>query len=334
MRPMTVRPRFPGAWMVLVGLLAGCAGGPEHAPAPGWVHGEPAADYPESAWLTGSGRAARLAEARNLARAELASRFQVAVVAETRDEAREVGGELSRAVGHRVRTRTDELLTGARIAEVWRDPDDGAYHALAVLDREQAATGLRETITELDRATETYLREAATTDDGLAVVAALTRALEAQRTRRELQPRLQVLDPAGRGLPARHRPSELAEERRATLAGLRVAAEVAGGDTGTAQRALAGALANLGLEVVADGVADYRVSATLKMADRGLRDGWYWYEGEVVLRIVEPDGDTRSETRHALRASATDAATARQRVLARAAGLFEEALPALLWGKD
>ncbi|MGM0477484.1 MAG: LPP20 family lipoprotein [Pseudomonadota bacterium] len=338
MRRIPIRPRHPvtgpALLLVLAGLLVACAGGPEHEPAPDWVHGDPAADYPENAWLTGSGRAARLAEARNLARAELARRFRVTVVAETRDEEREVDGELSRTIDHGVRTRTDEVLTGVRIAEVWREPDNGAYHALAVLSRERAATDLRESIRELDRATETHLEQAATADDGLAVVAALTRALEAQRTRHELQPRLRILDPDGRGIPPRHDRAELAEERRASLATLRVTAEVAGDDDGSLQRALSGALANLGLDVVAAGTADYRMVVEPELTDRGRRDGWYWVEGEVVLRIVETDGDTRSESRHALRASATDAATARQRALNRTAELFREVLPGLLWGED
>ncbi|MFP4696210.1 LPP20 family lipoprotein, partial [Thiohalospira sp.] len=184
--------------LLLALALGGCASGPEREDRPGWVDGGELADHPREGWLTGTGRADTLAAARDRARAELARSFRVRVESESREVTRLEAGELEQEAESRIRTRTEEVLTGVTIAETWRAPEGGAYHALAVLDRTRAARRLRQEIGDLDGAIQRQVEAAESARDPLERVAALGRALEHQRARAGLQARLRVVGATGR----------------------------------------------------------------------------------------------------------------------------------------
>ncbi|MGM0412873.1 MAG: LPP20 family lipoprotein [Pseudomonadota bacterium] len=302
-------------------VLGACATGPDPDERPGWVDGGEPADYPRGAYLTGTGRADELAAARDRARAELARTFRVRVESESRELTRLEAGELEQEAESRIRTRSDEVLTGVTIAETWRAPEGGAYHALAVLDRNRAALRLRQEIGELDRATERHVERAEAARDPLERVAALGRALEARRTREGLQAHLQVVGATGRGIEAPFSTAELAARHREALAAVTITPTAAGDEAEAVDAALRGALGNAGFTTATDG--DYALRAELALTDRGRRDGWHWYAGRLDLSLEDAAGETRGRQRLSVRASATDEATARQRLLDKLAERLE-----------
>src|SRR5690349_104932 len=124
--------------LLTAGVLAGCA---TAASTPDWVSG-PAAKYPAGQYLIGRGEAASGEDARDRARADLAKTFQVDVAVESEDvqafRAAAGGGQYEGSSTRRVATRTEQLVEGVEIAETWRDPKSGTYHALAALPRQKA----------------------------------------------------------------------------------------------------------------------------------------------------------------------------------------------------
>jgi hypothetical protein len=282
--------------------------------------GEPAG-YPREAYLTGAGRADTLATARARARAELARSFRVRVESESRDVTRLEAGELEREAESRIRTRSEEVLTGVTIAETWRAPEGGAYHALAVLDRNRAALRLRREIGDLDRAIRRHVEAAESAREPLERVAALGRALEGQRAREGLQAHLRVVGATGRGVDSPWSTAGLAARHREALAAVTLTPEASGDEPARMEAALRGALGNAGFTTSAEG--DYTLRAELMLTDRGRREGWYWYEGRLALSLADAAGEVRGRERLSERAAATDEPTARQRLLDKLAQRLE-----------
>ena len=311
-----------GGLLALVLLLAGgCASGPDPQARPGWVDGGEPADYPRAAYLTGTGRADTLATARDRARAELARTFRVRVESESRDVTRLEAGELEQEAERRIRTRSEAVLTGVTIAETWRVPEDGAYHALAVLDRNRAALRLRREIDDLDGAIREELRRAEVASGPLERVAALGRALERQRAREGLQAHLRVVGASGRGVESPWSTAELAARHREALAAVTLTPAASGDEAARMGAALRGALGNAGFTTSAEGA--YTLRAELVLTDRGRREGWHWYEGRLALALEDAAGEVRGRERLSERAAATDEPTARQRLLDKLAERLE-----------
>ena len=322
-RRSRLNPARVSGWSLalLLSVVAGCASGPDPQARPGWVDGGEPADYPREAYLTGTGRADSLAAARDRARAELARSFRVRVESESRDVTRLEAGELEQEAESRIRTRSEEVLTGVTIAETWRAPEDGAYHALAVLDRNRAALRLRREIGDLDRAIRRHVEAAEAARDPLERVAALGRALERQRAREGLQAHLRVVGATGRGVDSPWSTAELAARHREALAAVTLTPVATGDEVDRMDAALRGALGNAGFTTSARGA--YTLQAELVLTDRGRREGWHWYEGRLGLSLADAAGEVRGRERLSERAAATDEPTARQRLLDKLAERLE-----------
>lgn len=316
--------------------LAGCAAGPAEGPAgpPRWVDGTPE-DYPARSHLVGRGEAAVREVAADRARAELAKTFRVRIESSLRDEQRftrtqDGDGdtrESSLAIERMVRTETDNVLAGVRIAEVWRDAGSGRFHVLAVLERQRAALDLRRRIIELDAATAARIAEARGAPDPLAAFGHATRALELQRERTGLQHNLQVLDLTGRGVTPAHSLARLDADRRALAA--KVVIRVVAPEAALAEQ-VAAAVGRTGFRT--EGTAGYRLDARLDVVDLGERERWHWVAGtlEVVLRAA--DGRVLGRHEWRLRQAATAPELARQRLRADVSATLERELEARLIG--
>ncbi len=299
-------------------LLAACAGNPQTGGRPGWIDG-PAAEWPDSAYLVGRGQSPSRAVAQDRARADLAKNFAVQVTETstdtTRYESTDEDGTLTRQASRAVETRTDQLLQGVEIADLWRDPASGEYHALAVLDRLQAAERLRERIAEKDAATERAIALARAAADPLTAARHAGRAVALQVARAEADRLLRVVDPAGLGEPPARALDVLRADRDALLARIRIRTEVVADPTGDLAPLLAGAVADAGF-AAREGEADYLLRARLDLTDHTDADGWHWARGTLQLELLQlPDHHPRGSIRWPVKASARDAATARQRAL-------------------
>ncbi|MBK1734109.1 hypothetical protein CKO15_02190 [Halorhodospira abdelmalekii] len=313
-------------------LATGCAGGDTRSEErPEWVTGAEPAAYPRTRYLIAVGSAESRESAQDHARAELARIFKVQVAAiSQRHERLTIGEERNGGqtpFSHeqwewQIETQTAATLRGVEFGETWRDPQSGDYHVLAVLERQRAASALREEMAALDRVTTQALEQADAATDRLRSLAALARGVAAQRQRAEHQEALRVL--TGAGMPARYELSLLEAQLGSKAAAIPIRTQARGQHAGRVTQLLKAAVTEAGFKG-AEGTNcrdAYRLEAELELDDLGQRDGWYWQRGGLTLRLLDPAGEPRAERRWPIRSAATDRATAERRALEEVAEHF------------
>jgi len=319
-------------------LAAGCASF-RNGGTPDWVTGK-SARYPDSRYLIGRGQAADAETARNRARADLAQIFETSVKVETSDVTRfsSSGGEGGRGqaesqISRNIVTRTDQIVQGIQIAELWQDPKTGANHALAILPRQQAANGLRQEIERLDATTRSYVEQARNTQDLLLRTAAADRALESQAARDAIQKMLRVVDLTGRGVEPEFNSGKLAADLDALLKRVRVRPQALSGEDPELEAMLSGGLSAAGFAPAAASEATYVLMGSLRLDDMGLLEGWYWTRGLLEVRLTDvASGKVRGTRRWEVKGSARDKATARRRARDEADAILKRQLRATILG--
>jgi hypothetical protein len=301
-------------------VLGGCASSPK---APDWVHGAASA-YPEAQYLLGRGSGDSVGVAQERARADLAKAISVAVKTAGVDTQRAVtgtGGEsgpgrASYEATHeqRIDTRSDALLRGVRIAELWRDPESAAQHALAVLPRLQTAQSLRREMTQFDEGIGRHLAAAQAAEDAFARLGPAEQAVTLGESRDVLDRLLRVVDATGAGMPPAPGLARLRADRDALLARIRIAVPAAGGDARLAE-IVAAKVAEGGFAVVsAETPGAYRLTPALDEHDLGWQDGWHWLRASLRVVLTDDQGRTRGQHTWTFKASAADARSAQQRL--------------------
>jgi LPP20 lipoprotein len=173
-----------------------------------WVDGS-SPKYPSARYLTGVGMAAERQQAEDNARAEIAKVFYSHIDASTKvyqEYLQTVSGATTRESGRTsvqdiLNVSTHKVLSGVRIAEVYREPKPpNAFYALAVLDREQSMVILREKINALDKDIQTQLARAGQQSDQLFKVKELKTALETHLLRQAHDAELVIVNPSGQGI--------------------------------------------------------------------------------------------------------------------------------------
>ncbi|HEX6930166.1 MAG TPA: LPP20 family lipoprotein [Gammaproteobacteria bacterium] len=293
-------------------LLASCASMDRDA-RPDWLDGN-SAKYPARLHVVGIGSADDLATARDRARADLAKTFRVGIDARSSDaesyraEQGSAGTstQYSADIHRDLEVRTRQVLEGVTVPESWRDPGTHRYHALAVLDRARAVAGLREDIGGLDAAAEMLLNRARAANDALTRAQLALGVVENQRQRAALQDMLRAVDASGRGVPPRWPLAQLEADLDVALSRIVLRAE---GDEEW-RTLLAGQLADSGFTVNESG--DYGVRLIVD-ANTMKRDDWHWRRGVAVLDVTGPGGRSLGQQRWNIKASATNAGTAKTR---------------------
>lgn len=323
-------------WIVVatgIALAGGCA---TKVTQPDWVAGS-SAKYPDTGYLLGRGQAAGAEEARDRARADLAKVFEVAVSVESEDVQRyrsaPVGAEYEASASRRIQTRTEQIVRGIQIADLWEDPRTRTQHALAVLPRLQAANGLRQQIELLDAATRGHLEQARKADDLFVKIGAAAAAIEAQVERAAVQKSLRVVDVTGRGTESEWSVAKLGADLGDLLKRVRLAVRADGTPPEGFATALRGAVATAGFLAETGDKPDFVLAGRLDLEDLGKRDGWYWQRGTLEISLVESAGGrVRGSKRWPVKASAGDAATALQRAVGEADTILKKELRATLVG--
>lgn len=312
-------------------FISGCATKPLQ---PDWIAGD-SAKYKSSQYLLGRGEASSVEEAKDRARADLSKTFQVAVAVDSDDvqsyksDSTVAGGagQYSSETSRRISTRTEQVIRGIQIAEVWQNPATKTQHVLAVLPRLQAASSLRQQISQLDDATQSSIDQSKNNTDLFIKIAAAGKALDSQLEREGLQKALQVVDTTGRGLESKYNSARLKTDLDALLKRVRVAPKAQEGSIAGLEEVVAGALSKSGFMIETGEKPDFVLKASLILTDLGLKEGWYWQRGNLEISLVEAEsGRVRGTQRWPIKSSATDKASAVRRALDEADAVLRREL--------
>lgn len=305
----------------LILLMEGCVTKPTQ---PDWVAGV-SAKYPGSQYLIGRGQADTQEEAKDRARADLAKVFQVAVSVDSEDvqsfKADPAGGagQYEGQSSRRISTRTEQIVSGIQIAELWQEPTTKSHFALAILPRLQAASSLREQINQLDNAIGNYIDQSRKNSDLFLKIAATSRAKDLQGERDTLRKSLQVVDIAGRGVETQLSSSKLESDLNDLLKRVRIASQISSDSPTGFADSVGGALAQAGFMIETGDHPDFVLKSRLNLADLGLIDGWYWQRGTLEISLTEVgSGRIRGAKRWVIKSNATDKETAARRALDQA----------------
>ena len=302
---------------------------------PKWIT-DASLEYPNAMYLIGRGAGSTAEEAQNRARGDLATIFEVRieVVNQNSTTVAQSGKneQVDRLASQQVSAKTDKVISGINIAEVWRDPVTQDFHALAVLPRAQASASLREELTKIDNDLTQQMQAAQSADDPLLKVGALSQALQSAINREGFQTTLKVIDPSGRGVPAPVTPATVQKQIGDTLKKVKIASEIVE-DAGAREFAtiIKGGLANAGFLASNPATADLVLESKLTLSDLGRMDGWYWVRGTVDVSLVEKaSGRVRGSKTWPVKSSARDNKTARSRALIEIEKLLKEELRAAI----
>lgn len=308
---------------------------------PDWVNGV-SSRYPAGQYLIGRGAAADLDDAKDRARADLAKVFEVGITAESSDiqtfervtagnnGAGESKGQLQ--ISRNIQTRTDRVIRGIEIADLWQDPQSGTHYALAVLRRLQAAQTLRDDIDRLDDATRLYVAKTNEEKDPLKRIAAASRAVEAQIERASAQRSLQIIDITGRGAPPSWPLAQLRSERETLIQDLSLATRTSGPDGGAIRDILDGAVSAAGFTIESPGQAKFTLSAACDLGDLEQREGWYWKKGTLEISLSDAANKVRGTRRWDIKSSALSRDDAQRRALDQVNKILKGDLRAVLIG--
>lgn len=243
---------------VMVAWLDGCARF-GHSSGPSWIDGA-SHEYPSDQYLIGVGQAESRTAAAERAYAAVAKIFKAQVNAQSRDwesflllENRGKASTERRVTLDQItNVSTDKMLENVRIMDTWFDRRTGQHYAMAGMNRAQAATAVLERIAELDGTVETEIKESRQTQDKLARVRHIRRAVKNLVLREAYNADLRVIRPTGHGIDPAYRVAELtAELEKFLTASLVIGVEVAGEQAESVRRAVIEGLVREGLPVTA-----------------------------------------------------------------------------------
>ena len=312
--------------------LGGCA--TKHPNQPDWINGD-SDKYKSSQYLIGRGQSASTEDAKDRARADLSKIFQVAIAADSDDtqnfksDSTIAGGagQYSSETTRRITTRTDQIIRGIQIAEIFQDPVSKSQHVLAVLPRLQAAASLRQQINQLDDATQASVDQSKNNADLFIKIAAASKAIETQMEREGLQKALQVVDITGRGLESKYNSARLRVDLDALLKRVRIAVKVLDGSAAGFEDVVAGAVSKAGFLIETGEKPEFLLKASLILTDLGLKDGWYWQRGNLEISLSDvATGRIRGTQRWPIKSNATDKGTALTRALDEANTVLKKEL--------
>lgn len=314
--------------VVAVGMLSTAVA---IAAQPKWIS-DSSLEYPNEQYLIGRGVGSTAEEAQNRARGDLATIFEVRVevVNENTTTVAKTGKseQVSKHATQQVSAKTDKVISGINIAQVWRDPVTTDFHALAVLSRAQAGASLREELAKIDEEVQHQIDAAQATGDPLLKIGALTHALEASIKRDGFQASLKVVNPSGHGVEPPVSQVSIQTRINDTLKHIQISPEVAE-DAGAKEFSsiLKGGLAAAGFLATSSGDADFVLVGKLVLTDLGRQANWNWVRATVEVSLVEKaSGRVRGSKTWPVKASAQDAKTARSRTLIEIEKLLKQEL--------
>jgi len=305
--------------LLFMSLFAACS--TSGSKQPDWINAG-SDKYPANAYLLGRGQSDNRALAQDRARSDLSKIFQLRVIEESEDivtyesqslAAKETGKTASSASRY-ITTQTDQIVEGIHIAELWQDPANKQFHALAMLNRNQAANDLRQAIHNQDTATEHEIIFARQQDNLFSQLGHASRAIAIQSSRYENQRVLKIIDPTGMGIPPVYNLTSLRTDRDNLLQRVHIELRLLNDPIGGVEPILQGALAKAGFRHDTTNKANYRMEADLQLDGFTDNSGWYWYRGSMQINLLSKAVDqSQGSHRWDIKVAAQSPGTAAQR---------------------
>lgn len=274
---------------------------------PAWTKGKNAGGACDSnKYLCGVGTGRDVAAADIAARAELARIFQAqiqSVATSFEGAARKISsatGEQwveSQAVTNYSMVSTDKLVRWSEIIERWQD-SKGMFWTLAVVDRAQASTALREEIESKDQLVSAQLERAESAGDKLGRFQALRKAVAALAEREALNSDLRVIEKSGKGVPAPHSMADVLSRLEGATEALSIGVALSGSGSDRVQACLEEGLTAKGYQVEAnavemddedpniEGTYDVILKGTVKGEKRGQIAGSEVVNLTLTLKVI------------------------------------------------
>jgi hypothetical protein len=245
------------------------AKGPGPAPkvggdAPAWTKSNTGGACDAHKYLCGVGQGKDVTAADLAARAELARIFEsnIKTVATSFEGAArtissktgEQWAEVQQVTSYSM-VSSDKVVHMSEISERWQDTS-GKFWTLAVIDRAQAGTALREQIQTKDGIVASQLERAEGASDNLTKFKALKQAAGALAEREALNADLRVIDKSGQGVPSPHNIGEVLSMLDGAAGELRIGVAVAGSGSDRVQACLEEGLTAKGYQVEAKSVEE------------------------------------------------------------------------------
>ncbi len=290
-------------------------------PKPDWVKGD-ASVYPNNQYMSATGSASNEELAKNRALANLSKIFEthIKVLSINRSDTQvtekndEENISKKNSLSQKIELRTDKIISGAQIAEVWEDETLFTYHALAILDRTQAGNNIKDELQRIDRDTQIQIERSKKEKDVLLSLSALNKAVVLQFERQTLHKALKVIDVRGKGEPPKWSLAELQGQLEKQYLSLSIGTAVDADPVGGLDQLLKSAMGNAGFSV-GDESSQFTLVANLDVQDLGFRQGWYWLRGKLSVKMIESNGRIRGRVQWPIKVSALKHGDAESRLM-------------------
>lgn len=260
--------------LLLAGLSCGTTQMRGSEPPP-WLSGS-SPKHPSSFYLTAIGEGETAKDAEASAYAGISKIFQVKVKSQEESRERYVQKnaqveEHKFTIESSIDLSTQKVLSQVRIAQTYQDSKTGRYYALAVLDRDQVGTSLKEKIGHLDKEIEHLLKSKSA--GKLETIKTLKKVMDKLSLREALNSDLRVVDPEGRGVEPGYDPGKLTQRFEEELRGLSIRVGIEGDYGEELAAALTELLVGRGLSVAPEGKpADILIKGRLEWEPSGISD--------------------------------------------------------------
>ncbi|MBI5745379.1 MAG: LPP20 family lipoprotein [Nitrospirae bacterium] len=227
------------------------------AKAPDWIKGS-SAFYPQELYLIGVADGDTRDSAEQKAYTKIALIFKAEIAGKTQEWEKYLQTESKGktkverqvSIDQLTKVSTDKVLENAKIAETWFDEKANLHYALAVIDRAQATTAIRERITNLDSKAGEQLAEAGKTTDKLEKIKNLRRVIKTLMLREAYNTDLRIVNPKGTGIdPATSIVKVTNELEKLLKEGFNISVEVSGSQAEMVRKSILEGLNREGLSV-------------------------------------------------------------------------------------
>ncbi len=284
---------------ILVAVFVIASVGFVNAQTPEWVTGK-SSTYPDDQYITGVGSGDTRQEAENQARAHIAEVFRVQLNARFSTNKTEtlngsgsnVSGKTVDITSSSVNVGLTKTLEGTEIADVWQDPNDMEYYALAVLDRGKAAVRITDQISALDTELVEVGNEIDTAGTKLGKLRLLVSRKDLALKRQDLNSDYSVLSSSGQALPL---PGISADEATTDLLRfcqneIRFGLDSKGPRSESPAQVVSDNLTSQGLVIATGDTAspDFTLKVVTRLdPSKTPVDGWYYCRWDIELSIVD-----------------------------------------------